>query len=296
MAQLNFNARNVTPDTGVMDPIPAGWYNVMVDQTDMKPTNDGQGAYLEARMNVIDGQHKDRKLFARFNIRNNSAQAQEIAFKQLSALCHAVGVLDCMDSQQLHNIPLKIKVTLRPARTDEQTGKTYEASNEVKAFRNINEVVDMAAATAPAGYAQPQQAPQGFAMPPQQPQAPQQAPQGWGAPQPAPQQYAPPQQPAPQAQPWQGAAPGMGAPNVPPAQPQQAQPWAQPQQPAQPPAMPPQQPQQAPSAPIPGTASQPWAQAGNVPPGAQPNGPMQGQQPQPWQGQQPQGAQPPWAR
>jgi hypothetical protein len=91
MAQLNFDATQVEPDTG-FDTVPAGWYNVSMDESDLKPTKDGAGTYLQARFNILDGQYRGRKLFTRLNIRNANAQAQEIALRQLSAIGHAVGV------------------------------------------------------------------------------------------------------------------------------------------------------------------------------------------------------------
>lgn len=249
MAQLNFDATQVAPDAGQLDAIPAGWYNAAMDQSEMKPTKDGSGAYLECRFNVLDGQYAGRKLFARLNLRNANPVAQEIAYKQLSAICHAVGVLNVQESSQLHNQPMKLKVSLRPASGE------YEASNEIKAFKNINESVG----GAPAGGA-PAGGPAGFTPPPQQApqqqfQAPpqQQAPAGsfppagapagqqpWqGAPQQAPQQQAPQQQAPAAQQPWQGApqqqAPQQQAPQQPAEQawqqPQAQQPWqAAPQQ------------------------------------------------------------------
>lgn len=206
MAQLNFDASQVAPDTGVSDPVPAGWYNVMVDESEVKPTRDGMGARLAVRFAIMDGQYAKRKLFTGFNIRNANPVAQEIAFKQLSALAHAVGVLQVADSSQLHGIPLKVRVKVKAASGE------YDASNDITAYKNINEQVDTGAAGGgvPAGFAP---APTGFA-PQQQQQAATQAPAGF-----APQQQAPQQQaaaPAPAQQQWQ--------------QPEAAQPWAQPPQ------------------------------------------------------------------
>lgn len=241
MAQLNFDATQVEPDTG-FDTVPAGWYNVSADESDLKPTKDGAGTYLQMRFNVLDGQYRGRKLFARLNIRNANAQAQEIALRQLSAIGHAVGVLHIQDSQQLHGLPLKVKVKVRKGDGE------YEDSNEIISYKNINEPVETVgsapAAAAPAGFAPPPQgfappaAPAGFAQPPAQaPAAPAAAPapQPWAqppaaaAPAPvaeAPQPWAQPPMaaaPAPQADPsnpfagapqgWNGgAAPAPGAP------------------------------------------------------------------------------------
>ena len=266
MARLNFDARTVAPDTGPAEAIPAGWYNVIIDESQDKPTSGGDGAYLECRYVVMDGQYKGRKLFSRFNLRNQNAQAVEIAYRQLSALCHAVGVLLCEDSQQLHGIPLKVKVSVRPGNdkldkvTGQPTGEKYEASNEIKVWKNINEPVDSApagATPAAAAFSAPAQPAQPTYAAPAQPAA---APGPWAAPQ----QPQAPAQPAP----WGAGAPAQpAAPVAPPAAPQQPMagampPWMtgqaapqQPMAPQQPPAgMAPQQPGMAP----------PWA--GMAPP------------------------------
>lgn len=241
MALLQFDASRIQPDTGVMDAIPAGWYIVAPDASEIKPTKAGDGsAYLELRLVVLDGQFKDRKLFARFNLKNNNPQAVEIAYKQLSALCHAVGLLQVNDSQELHGRPLKVKVSVKPA--DGQ----YEASNEIKAYRNVQDNSMNVAAAAPAG------AP-AFGAPPA----------GYGAPAVGPVLAAPPA--------WQPQAAQQTVAQQPVAQPpaqawtppNAQQPWAPAQQPQQQPAAPQQQapaPAWAPPAGAAGGAAPPWVQ------------------------------------
>ena len=267
MAQLNFDATQVEPDQGAMT-LPAGWYNVAIDESDLKPTKDGTGTYLKLRFNVLDGQYRGRKVFTQLNIRHPNAQTQEIAQRQLSAIGHAVGVLHIQDSNQLHGLPLKIRVKIRPAEGQ------YDESNDITAYKNINEQVatvgSAPAAAAPAGgFAPPAQAPQGFAPPAQQPPAN----TGWQAPPaqaPQEQQFQAPQTQAPQQPQWAppAADPNAGAP---------AQPWANPaatpqNDPAnpfagqQPPAQPQQQ--QAPQQPWNGGAAP--AQAPQAAPAAGP--------------------------
>lgn len=179
MSELNFNAANVEPDTGTPDPIPGGWYNAMADQSELKPTKDGVGARLSVRFTVLDGQYAGRKVFAGFNIKNANAVAQEIAYKQLSALAHAVGVLDVKTSEMLHNIPLKIKVKVKPA------DGVYEAQNEVTIYKNIKDDAG-GSAVGSAPSASVPSAPAGFGAPvaPAAPSAP--APIQAPAPAPAP--------------------------------------------------------------------------------------------------------------
>lgn len=165
MAQLNFDASQVAPDAG-FEPVPAGWYKVLIDESEMKPTKAGDGAYLHTRFNILEGPYTGRKLFARLNLRNANPTAQEIGFKQLSAIAHAVGVLQVADSTQLHNIPLQVRVKVRK----DQSGE-YDDQNDITSYKNINEPVG-AAAAAPGGVP-------GAAVPPAAAGAP---PAGWTPP------------------------------------------------------------------------------------------------------------------
>lgn len=228
MASLNFDATTVQPDTG-FELLPAGWYNAMIDESDIRPTNNGAGAYLQLRFSVIDGQYQGRKVFTRLNIRNANQTAQDIAYKQLSAIAHSVGVLQVQDSSQLHGIPLKIRVRIRK----DPSGQ-YEDQNEINGYKNINDVVQgQTAAFAPAAPAMPA-APAGFAQPAPVAPAPAfaqpAAPQPWAQPaapvaQPVPQPVAPVAPVAPAPQPAQVAAPwANGSPQQPePTQQRQAQ-------------------------------------------------------------------------
>lgn len=189
MAILNFDATQVDP-IEAMEAIPAGWYNAMIDESEIKPTKNGEGSYLQIRFTILDGQYAKRKVYTCLNINNKNASAQEIAYRQLSAIAHAIGDLQIQDSQQLHGKPMKIRVTFQAA-----TGE-YEASNGINGFKSINEVtgtqpgVQQTASPAWANQAAPvnnQPAPQQW----QQPTAP----QPWA--QPATQPAAQPVQQAP---------------------------------------------------------------------------------------------------
>ena len=205
MAILNFNAQQYEADAGVLDPIPAAWYNAAVDQSDIKPTKAGDGHYLAIRFTVLDGEFANRKIFSNFNIHNASPVAQEIAYKQLTALTQAVGLTFVADSQELHGRPLKIKVGI-------ESKDGFDPRNIVRAYRNISENIPTGPQPFPGaqafpGAAQMPQAP----LAPQQPQFQAQQPQPW-------QQQA--QQAPQQAQPWQQQA--QQAPLAP-----QPQPWQQ---------------------------------------------------------------------
>lgn len=187
MASLNFDANAIQPDTS-FDPIPAGWYNAIIDESEMKPTRDGSGAYLALRFNIIDGQYAGRKVFTRLNLRNQNPVAQDIAQKQLSSICHAVNVMQIQDSSQLHALPMQIRVKV----TNDPTGQ-YDPSNEISGYKAVG-------AGNGQGVAAPLAAPAYTA--PAAPVAPQTAPQTagtWQPPANAPQQWAQPQTAAPAA-------------------------------------------------------------------------------------------------
>lgn len=282
MVALNFDASGVSPELG-FETLPAGWYRAMIDESDVKPTKDGAGAYLQLRFSILDGWAAGRKVFIRLNIRNSNATTQEIALKALSAIAHAVNILHVQDSAQLHGIPLNIKLKVRKDKDGQ-----YDDQNDIAQVKNINEPVELVGppSVASAVGAFPNNGapamPQGFpgygapAMPAQQPAFAGQP--GQAAP------YAPAAQGMPPNA--MGFAPNAG--NVPAAVGGVAaaspapMPW---QAPAQ------QAPAQAPmqQAPVQGwqppQAQQPWQAPAQAP--AQTQAPVQQQQPAPAQTQAP---------
>jgi hypothetical protein len=252
MAQLAFDASKVTP-AQPLQPLPDGWFPVTITESEIKPTKNGDGQRLPLTLKVCEGHpYAGRKVYDGLNIVNPNPVAQQIAQEQLSAICHAVGVIQLQDTQQLHGVPLLVKVVTTAKRTDAITGQVYEPRNEVKGYAKIGtQEVNMtpppatASAAAPAAPAWANQA------------AP-------AAPQPA---QAQPSVPAGNG-PWEGAsaspaaAQPTGSPTQPPAaQPAQAAPapaepapaggpqpaWLKPADTAQPAEQPAQQPAAQPS-------------------------------------------------
>ncbi|NUN15569.1 MAG: DUF669 domain-containing protein [Myxococcales bacterium] len=145
MASLNFNANDVEPASD-FEPIPAGKYLAMITDSEMKPTKNGTGHYLQLTFQILDGPYKNRFVWARLNLDNANATAVKIAHGELSALCRAVGVMAPKDSVELHNLPLVITVKCK---TRKDSG---EVGNEVKGFakkETANGVPAQAAANTP---------------------------------------------------------------------------------------------------------------------------------------------------
>ena len=128
MADLNgFDARTVEPTTD-FEAIPAGKYIAAITESEIKPTKAGTGSYLQLAFTILEGEYKNRVLWARLNLNNSNATAVKIARSELSAVCHAVGVLSPKDSAELHNLPLLITVKVKKR---EDTG---DLTNEIKGY------------------------------------------------------------------------------------------------------------------------------------------------------------------
>ena len=128
MANLNgFDAATVEPAED-FEAIPAGKYLAVVTESEMKPTKNGGGNYLQLTFQIIDGKYRNRNLWARLNLDNSSQTAVEIAKKELSAICRAVGVMAPKDSAELHSLPLVISVKCKKR---EDTG---DVVNEIKGY------------------------------------------------------------------------------------------------------------------------------------------------------------------
>ena len=234
MAQLiqAFNAQQYDPTQGGGS-LPVGRHPVIIESSEVKANKANDGGYLQLNVKLIDGPQTGATGAYRLNLYHSNPQTAEIAHRQLSAICHCVGVFNVQDSSQLHNIPFIIEVGLQKGEEAAQKGYT-----EVKKVFDINgNEPGKAGQGAPAAQPQQQPAAQGGGawggQPAQQPAA---QPQGnapaWGGGQPAqqqpqgapagnapawgqqPAQQPAAQQPAQQAGGWQqgGAAPAGGAP------------------------------------------------------------------------------------
>jgi len=82
-------------------PLPAGSYTMIISATAIKATKAGTGEYLEASMEVVEGEHAGRKHWERFNVSNPSKQAEDIARAALGNLCEALGLSVINDTDQL---------------------------------------------------------------------------------------------------------------------------------------------------------------------------------------------------
>ena len=124
-----FDANKVDPQEE-FKAIPAGEYVAAIVKSEMKPTKKGNGSFLELTFQILDGPHKNRKIWERLNLDNPNADAVKIAKSQLSAICRAVNCMTPQDSSQLHDSPMVIKVVQK------RNSQSGEIGNEIKTYKS----------------------------------------------------------------------------------------------------------------------------------------------------------------
>lgn len=188
-------------------PIPAGSYESFIEKAEVKPTKDRLGMYVEMLFQITGPESKGRKVFYKFNIKNNNPQAVEIGLSELKMCAVACGIPDATDTSEFEGKFCEIKIKVKEANGN------FDASNDIKSFKPIGGNPTGSNSATPNGHP-PANHQHAQNTPPSM--APSQAPPINNAPpqhaQHAPQQHAPQQEPAgynpPQSE--HGAPPGFG--------------------------------------------------------------------------------------
>lgn len=130
MAQFNFDTNTVEKRENNYELLPAGWYTAQVTDSEIVNLNSGNGQAIKLTFEVLSDGYRNRKVWARLNVRHTNPKAETIAQQQLRELCDSIGVVRMQDTVELHNKPVQIRVKVR---TDD-TGQ-YEPQNEVAGFK-----------------------------------------------------------------------------------------------------------------------------------------------------------------
>jgi hypothetical protein len=131
MAKLDYQPDYTDTKEQSFEPIPAGDYIAVIENSDYLQNKQGSGNILKLTYQIIDGPMKGKKLFENLNLENANQQAEQISRRVLNALCLACNLQDSVlkDSAQLHNIPIKISVGVRP---DGRPGMEGQIQNTIK--------------------------------------------------------------------------------------------------------------------------------------------------------------------
>lgn len=124
---FTFDATTVAPAQPRENTVPDGWYKAWIIDSEMKPTQAGTGHFIELVWECIDGAHKGWKWWTRHNVDNPNEAAVKIAREELSAICHAVGVLKMQHTGQLHGKPCLVKSVIKRQ-------KGYSDKSEIKGY------------------------------------------------------------------------------------------------------------------------------------------------------------------
>ena len=128
--QNEFDTGRYEGGDGDFQPLPAGWYRAHAVKSEIRPTKSGDGRYIWFQFEITGPTHEGRVVFAQINVTNPSSQAQEIGRKQLAAFGRAAGVLKFVDTDELHNRSVEIKLAIKRS-------VEYGDSNEIKGYRPI---------------------------------------------------------------------------------------------------------------------------------------------------------------
>ena len=113
------------------EPIPDGWYKVLISSTQLKQTKAGTGEYIALRYNVLGPTHEGRVIVGKLNIRNPNPKTQDIGIQQLGELMRAIGLASVEDTDQLIGGHLEVEVKISEA------SGGCDFSNYVSNFRAI---------------------------------------------------------------------------------------------------------------------------------------------------------------
>ena len=132
MANFNYQVtveQVQTTNENDFSPIPAGKYQVSIEEITINETRAGTGQYLRLKLRVADGQpYANRIVWTYINFQNTNPVAERIGQQKLNQLLLSCGLHVIQDTDELLNRAVLAQVVVREA------SNGYEASNDVKAF------------------------------------------------------------------------------------------------------------------------------------------------------------------
>lgn len=127
MARFEFDAGKVPQDDRSFAPIPPGDYMLHVIASEMIATRAGTGEYLKLTLQVLTGPYANRLIWDNLNIRNQNADAERIANRNLADLMLLLGISYIRDTEELHFKPFTARVNIR----EDKSGQ-YSPQNGVR--------------------------------------------------------------------------------------------------------------------------------------------------------------------
>jgi hypothetical protein len=116
-----FNATEVErEEVRSFEILPPGSYRVAILDAPMRDTKKGDGRYLAAKLQILEGKYQNRYLWDNITMSNPNPTAVKIGKQRLAEICEAVEIPQPDDSSELCHKPLVAVVGQRKRReTDE---------------------------------------------------------------------------------------------------------------------------------------------------------------------------------
>ena len=116
MPAFAFNSQGIDAQySGGGGGLPVGKHPVTITASQLKPTADNTGGYIEFTLTAFDGPSKGTNQLDRLNMHNKNPQAVEIANKQLAAYCAVTNTPAFNATEELHNKPFVVEIGLQKA-------------------------------------------------------------------------------------------------------------------------------------------------------------------------------------
>ena len=113
------------------DALPAGEYVAAIVKSEKKDAKAPGNAYINLEFEVQDGEAQGRRFWTMLNLWNSNSQAVDIAQRELNSICHAIGKLQVDDSEDLHGIPMRVKLKV-------ENNEQYGPQNRVAGYKPLN--------------------------------------------------------------------------------------------------------------------------------------------------------------
>jgi hypothetical protein len=106
--------------------LPAGEYLAAIARSDVSDTRKGDGRKVELEFEVLDGPRKGRRFWTTLNLWNPSPATVEMAQRELNSICRAAGRLRVADTDELHGIPMLVKLGFQKDNAERNEPKGYK--------------------------------------------------------------------------------------------------------------------------------------------------------------------------
>ncbi len=112
--------------------LPAGEYVATLVKSEKQFAKSGNGnAFVNCEFEVQEGDAQGRRFWTILNLWNNNTTTIEIAQRELNSIIHACGKLRIQDTEELHGIPMRVKLRVKD-------DPNYGPQNRVVSYKPYN--------------------------------------------------------------------------------------------------------------------------------------------------------------